>query len=154
VAGGAHPSAAGIGATTKALGADLGRHWGFVDLRELPDKHSAILGELPLEQSVYAIVEIAFFDEDETEVGLSEIFVPITKEIGGFTNNAVSHMKFYLADVEAIVKAIAVIPDIGGPPNAYFMDKDRETWRIDFMDFLERPLNLEEEILSDAETDE
>jgi hypothetical protein len=34
------------------------------------------------------------------------------------------------------------------------MVKDRETWRIDFMDFLERPLNLEEEISSDAETDE
>jgi hypothetical protein len=125
-----------------------------VDLCELPDKYTAIFRELPLlEQSFYAIVEIAFFDKDETEVGLSEIFVPITKDICGFTNNAVSHMKFYLADVEAIVKAIAVMPDIGGTPNAYFIVKDQETWRIDFMEFLERPLDLAKEISSDEETD-
>ena len=56
--------------------------------------------------------------------------------------------------MEAIVKPIAVIPDIGGPPNAYFVLKDRETWRTDFMEFLERPLALEAEITSDEEDED
>jgi hypothetical protein len=128
--------------------------WGFVDLRGLPPKHTATILELPLEQSVYAVVEKAIFVEDETKVGLSEIFVPITKEVGGLTNNAVSHLKFFLADVDTIVNATAVIPDIGGQPNDYFLVKDRETWRTDFMEFLEKDLDLETEISSEEEDDE
>jgi hypothetical protein len=106
-----------------------------------------------LERSVYAVVESAIFDDNEQSIALSEIFVPITKEMGGLTNNAVSQLKFYLADVEAIVQAIAVIPDIGGPPNAYFLVKDRETWRTDFMAFLERPLDLDAEISDDEDSE-
>ena len=127
--------------------------WGFVDLRALPAANTIHFEGTPLENSVYAIVENAVFVEDETSIGLSEIFVPISKQIRGLTHNAVSHMQFYLADVEAIVKAIAVIPDIGGQPNAYFMVKDRETWRTDFIAFLEKPLNLADEI-SDSEDDD
>jgi hypothetical protein len=127
--------------------------WGFVDLRALPRDHNAVLGNLPLEQSIYAIVETSAFVEDDEKVGMSEIFVPITKEIGGITNNAVSQLKFHLADVDAIVKPIAVVPDIGGEPNAYFMVQDRETWRTDFIAFLERPANEEEEISTDEESD-
>ena len=82
---------------------------------------------------------------------MSEIFVPITKEVKALTNNTVSHMKFYLADVEAIVDPIAVIPDIGGNPNDYFMIKDRETWRTDFISFLENFGNLEDCVSSDEE---
>ena len=77
--------------------------------------------------------------------------MPIVKEVGGLTGNAVSHLKFYLADVEAIVKPMAVIPDIGGPPNAYFYTKDRETWRTDFMDFLDRDLDFRDSITSNEE---
>ena len=83
----------------------------------------------------------------------SDIFVPISKEVVTTADNSVSGLRFYMADVEAIVQAIAVIPDIGGESNAYFMVKERETWRTDFMDFLERPLNLAEE-LSDEESDD
>ena len=128
--------------------------WGFVDLRDLPPNHTANFQNLPLEQSIYAVVENAVFDLDQDELDLSEIFVPITKEVGGLTNNVVSHLKFVLADVDAIVKPIAVIPDIGGQPNAYFMVKDRETWRTDFMLFLETPLDFEDDISSDEEDEE
>ena len=69
--------------------------WGFVDLHALPQGHNAIFENLPLKKSIYAVVEAAHFVDDEEKVGLSEIFVPITKEIGGLTNNAVSHMKFF-----------------------------------------------------------
>ena len=128
--------------------------WGFVDLRGLPaQKKPIIYNKQPLDQSVYAVVEIAVFVEDEAKIGMSEIFVPISKEVGGLTNNVVSHMKFYLADVDAIVKAIAVVPDIGGQPNLYFMMKDRETWRTDFMEFLEKPMDLAEEITSEEGSD-
>jgi hypothetical protein len=106
-----------------------------------------------LERSVYAVVESATFDDNEQSIALLEIFVPIIKEIGRLTNNAVSQLKFYLADVEAIVQAIAVIPDIGGPPNAYFLVKDRETWRTDFMAFLEQPLDLDAEISDDEDSE-
>ena len=61
---------------------------------------------------------------------------------------------FFLADVEAIVKPLAVIPDIGGPPNAYFWVKDQESWWQDFTEFLEKDLNLEEEISSDSSSEE
>ena len=128
--------------------------WGFVDLRGLPEDSRINFLELPLEQSVYAVVEKAFFDDDEDEIELSEIFVPMTKEVGQIRDNAVTQLKFYLADVDAIVKAIIVVPDIGGQPNAYFMVKDRETWRTDFMAFLERPLDLDEEITSEEEEDD
>ena len=128
--------------------------WGFVDLRGLPQAHTAIYQELFLEQSVYAVVENTFFVNDEYKIGQSEIFVPITKEIGGLTNNVVSHMKFFLADVEAIVKAIAAIPDIGGQPNDYFMVKDHETWQTDFMLFLEKELDLDAEISSEEDDSE
>jgi hypothetical protein len=117
--------------------------WGFVDLRALPQAATVSCNEMQLEPTVYAVVENAYFVQDKANVSLSELFVPITKEIGGLTNNAVSHMKFYLADVDAIVKAIAVIPDIGGQANDYFILKDRETWRTDFMHFLLTPLDLD-----------
>jgi hypothetical protein len=127
---------------------------GFVDLRGLPDDHTANFLELPLEQSIFAVVEKAAFLVDQEEIDLSEIFVPITKEVGAITDNVVSELKFWLADVDAIVKPIAVIPDIGGPPNAYFMVKDRETWRTDFMEFLETPLDWEDDISSEEEDEE
>ena len=66
----------------------------------------------------------------------------------------VTKLMFFLADVEAIVKPLAVIPDIGGLPNAYFWVKDRESWRQDFTEFLEKDLNLEEEISSDSSSEE
>ena len=126
--------------------------YGFVDLRALPDNNDGLeMQGMPLGSNIYAIVEAAVFDQDEHKKALSEIFVPITKEVGEITNNAVSRMKFYLADVEAIVAPIAVIPDIGGNPNDYFMIKDRETWRTDFIEFLENFGDLEEYVTSEEE---
>ena len=128
--------------------------WGFVDLRGIPDKKTVVFKEIPLERGIYAVVESALFVNDKNERALSEIFEPIIKEVSGLTNNAVSSMAFLLADVEALVEAIAVIPDIGGPPNAYFWVNSRETWRESFVSWLERPFDLEEEVASDEEDDE
>ena len=50
----------------------------------------------------------------------------------GFTHDQVSHFKFHLADVDAFVKPIVVIPDIGGPANDHFLLRDRDKWKEDF----------------------
>ena len=55
-----------------------------------------------------------------------DLFEPITKvRIGGITNNHMTSMMFLLVPVETVLKPIvAVIPDIGGPPNQYFCPKE------------------------------
>ena len=111
--------------------------WGFVDLRGIPEGVVVNYARVRVERGIYAVVENAIFTEDATEVGKSEIFRPIEKEIGQWSDDMVSGFRFYLADVEAIVRPLAVIPDIGGPTNRYFLVKDRDTWRQDFIRFLE-----------------
>jgi hypothetical protein len=128
--------------------------WGFVDLRALPPNNGLqYQGGIMLEPAIYGVVESATVVEDPELLGMLEIFVPITKEVGGLTQNAVSHLKFYLADVEAIVRPLAVIPDIGGQSNDYFIVKDRESWTEDFIAFLEDDRDIEGQI-SDYESDE
>lgn len=124
---------------------------GFLDLRALPEGNNCTYAGTDLNPGIYAVVENAYYVDDDEEKALSEIFVPITKEIGGLTGNMVSHMKLYLADVEAIVRPIAVLPDLGGPPNNYFLVKDRERWREDFIEFLEKDMDIEQEISDDDE---
>ena len=65
--------------------------------------------------------------------------MPITKLVGGIMLNNVSHLTFYLASTEAFVKPVAIIPDIGGQPNSYFMLKPRASWREMFESWLEQP---------------
>ena len=73
----------------------------------------------------------------------------IEKEVGQLTPNGLYEHKFYLADVEAIVSTLAVIPNIGGKPNVYFTLKLREKWQDDFETWLEEV--HEEDIVSDEE---
>ena len=75
--------------------------------------------------------------------------MPISKQVGGHTGDMVSHITFFLADVEAIVRPIAVIPDMGGCTNDYFLMKDREKWQEDFIDFLEKDLDIQADEISD-----
>ena len=53
--------------------------------------------------------------------------------------NNVSHLSFLLADVEAFVKPVAVIPDIGGQPNSYFALREQASWKEMFTQWLESP---------------
>ena len=68
---------------------------------------------------------------------VSEIFSPHCTELGGFTNGQVTLLEFFMADVESFVRPVAVIPDIGGQANAYFVLKDRTEWKADFEAWLE-----------------
>lgn len=111
--------------------------WGFVDLRELPPDNELEYGGLYcITPGVYAIVENAVVVRARGEVGRSELFIPITKDVGKMEQNRVVELKFYLANVEDFVEPIAVIPDIGGPANAYLALRRRREWREDFITWL------------------
>jgi hypothetical protein len=114
--------------------------WGFVDFRLSAPPHNDIVvyGGINLEPSVYAVVESAMFCNVRNEVN-SEIFRPITTEVGGFRDRRVSKLKFYLADVEAFEDPLVVVPDIEGDANRYLLLKSRRQWVQDFEKWLDRP---------------
>ena len=113
--------------------------WGFVDLRELAQDCALTHGGIDLQPGIFAIVESSVVSTEENELAKSELFVPITKEVGGLTLNNVSHLKFCLADVEAFVKPLAVIPDLCGQANDYFVPRERASWAEMFTAWLESP---------------
>ena len=107
-----------------------GHIWFFVDLRCIPeDTDLGEFGGISLNHGVYAMIESAEFVEDEQEISKSKIFVPIRKEVGRDEENDVFVRQFYLADVDSFESPVAVIPDIGGRPNDYFIVKNREEWQ-------------------------
>ena len=130
------------------------KFWGFVDLLKLPNNTGINYGSCDLQPGVYAIVESASYNLDDNEVSESDLFVPLLKDSGGFLNGNVTSLKFYLADVEAIVKPIVVIPDIGGAGNVHFLLKDRIDWKKDFIKWLRAPHyldNILDEFSDDSE---
>lgn len=68
--------------------------------------------------------------------------MPIGTEVEAFTNGHVTAMRFYLADVSAFDRSTIVLPNIGGPNNAYFWLKSRQEWAKLFSDWLKEPLDL------------
>ena len=57
-----------------------------------------------------------------------------------------------MVDIEAFESPVAVLPDLDGDSNAYFMIKDRTEWRTDFFNWLENP--SEEDIMDFSDIDE
>ena len=56
--------------------------WGFIDLTWLEEEVNVTIGGLTgIVPAVYAIIENATYIEDENLVNMSEIFVPIRKEV-------------------------------------------------------------------------
>ena len=111
--------------------------WGFLDLSALPNTNTIEYGGLTsIEPGIYAIVESAVLDADRIEELESELFVPITTEVGEVRDNSVRSLHYYLASVQGFAGPAIVVPDIGGSPNGYLMLKRRETWRDDFEKWL------------------
>ena len=129
--------------------------WGFVDLSVLPDDNDIRFadnndGILP---GIYAIVESAYtVDDEDYPYRESEILKPLRLEVRQMNTKRVTRLKFYLADVEAFVEPIVVVPDIGGPPNAYFLCMSRVGWRDDFIAWLHSP--QEERAESECDSDD
>lgn len=129
--------------------------WGFVDFRELPPDNVLNLGGLqPVPPAIYAIVEVADYNRTKGEAAKSELFIPIKKEVGQMDKDRVVGLTFYLANVDDFVEPIAVIPDIGGPANAYFMLRRREQWREDFISWLRKPYEPFEDFEEDGSDSE
>ena len=98
------------------------------------------------------MVEASSYENNEEEIKKSDLFVPLLKGVDGMVDGVVQGRLFYLADTSAFVKPCCVIPDIGGPPNRYFLIKPRTEWAGLFIKWLERP-HAEDDI-SDEEDEE
>ena len=118
---------------------------GFVDLSALSDNFLFDCGGMSdIGKGIYAIVECANYISDEDEEIVSEMFTSIRKEVSGYTGPYISHRKCYLADVEAIVGPVAVIPNLGAEPNVYLEVKSRSSWASDFTKFLQSEHNSDD----------
>ena len=90
---------------------------------------------------MYAVVEVAQYDQSGAEALQSDLFVPLTKEVQAIDEAAgeVNGRKLYLAPTGAFVGPCVVVPDVGGSPNAYFEVKPRRKWANEFVDWLKSP---------------
>ena len=112
-------------------------------MKKLPPGNNGIsyggLDHVP--PGVYAVVESSETCTQADRLS-SELLTPITSEIGAMNRGYVTQMRYYLADVEAFVGPAVVVPDIGGPNNAYFWIRNRESWAKLFESWLSEPLEL------------
>jgi hypothetical protein len=110
--------------------------WCFVDLTGFPTGKTVQVGDIVVEKGIYAVVESATVDVDSEAI--SDIWIPITTVVKRMSaGGEVMEKKFYLADVEAFVSPLCVMPNIGAKPNCrYLMMKPREKWADDFIQWL------------------
>ena len=129
--------------------------WCFVELENMPRGRERIeFGGVDLADGVYAVVESASYDnvEEDGDQKISDLFVPVTLEVEGIDEDGdVTGRVFYLAEVEAFCGSCILIPDVGGPPNAYFQVKNRSQWSGLFINWLR---STHEEMTFSDEEDE
>ena len=125
----------------------------FVKLDTLPATRNGFeYGGVRLRNAVYAVVESSDLEADHSELTKSDLLVPLLKQVKGLDEDGdVTGREFFLADTEAFVQPCAIVPDIGGPSNRYFMVKSRDTWHKEFIDWVDWPHN--DDLTSDEEDD-
>jgi len=155
-----HPNYRGKGIWRDWAVVDWGRGYGnlpahiacFVDLEDqdgLPSGPASIdFGGIKLQQNVYAVIESSTYEQEE-DAREDAIFVPIRKEIETLEDGLVTKRRFFLADTSAIVAPCCCIPDLGGPPNRYFLVHSRPEWSKMFQRWLDLPHN--QDVISDDE---
>ena len=115
------------------------RIWCFVQLSNMPTGRNRLqFGGVTLGDDVYAVVEVAEYDEDPEAKTKSDLLVPLVLEMGDVVDEQ-QMRQFYLASTEAFAGPCCVIPDIGGDINAYFQVKRRSEWAKEFISWLEAP---------------
>jgi hypothetical protein len=144
----AHPNYRGKGYWNDWVLIDWGAHgtlpceiWCFIDLREaLDDGVSLEISGCIIQRGVYALVESSRYVEDPVQVAMSDLFIPIEKEVEGFDLDGGVERRFYLADVEAIVDPVAVVPNVGSMNRcSYFQVKSRTGWSANFVEWALAP---------------
>jgi len=127
--------------------------WGFIDLSDLPVPVERINygGLRDITPGVYAIVESA-----EVVENTHELVYRIETECLTNNNGEVQNLKYYLADVEAIIAPAMVVPDVGGPENSYLAVVSPDEWAGTFEEWLEEDINLDDltDVSGDEESDE
>ena len=87
--------------------------------------------------AVYAMVEYApYVTVPDNQPAKSDIFLPIRKQMFDVDRKK---QRFFLANTEAFYSPVAVIPDIGGPCNRYFMVENMGKWSEAFGKCLDLP---------------
>ena len=124
-------------------------------INEEPGRRRLKYGGIALEAGTYAVVETTELEENQVELGKSDLMMPIRKDIDLNEDGSVARRRFYLADTEAFLDPCCTIPDIGGPPNRYFVVKPRNQWANDFIRWVrdEHHLDAMDE-LDEVEEDE
>ena len=110
--------------------------WCFVVLDGLKGGRNAPnFGGIRLENGTFGVVETGQYDnqsddkKDKEEWKRSEILKPFLKQIGSIDKDGnVVEREFFLADTSAFVSPLAVVPDLGGPQNRWFVMKPRSEW--------------------------
>ncbi len=109
--------------------------WCFLDLRDLPKRGIRMnIGGCQVKGGVYAVVEHADEPEDVNDQLNLDMFTKINKFVHRDDDGRMTSRAFYLADVEAFVEAICVVPNVGAARDSeYFMVKARSRWSDDFI---------------------
>jgi hypothetical protein len=123
--------------------------WGFLDLSVLPEGTQVSLGvgEKTVEKGVYAIIESAEYTEEDgsgsdAEEGKepadrppnplsirSDLFKEIMLDTKSIGEDGDIERRYYLVEVEAFVRPMVVIPNIGGTPKCkYFEMAPKTEW--------------------------
>lgn len=155
-----HPNYRGTGAWNDWAVVNWGRGYGkvpchiscFVDLEGIHGLPRFNFGGISVgaQGGVFAVVESSNFEVADETKRASELFVPLLKEVGRL-DDEILQRSFYLADTSAIVEPCCVIPDIGGPPNRYFMVHSRTKWPGMFRKWLH---NFHEDMSDEEDSDE
>jgi hypothetical protein len=158
-----HPDFRGKGPWRDWVWVDWGAGWGrlpchiwcFVVINEKAGKGRLKYGGITLSAGTYAVVETTELEENEMELGKSDLMMPVCKDIDLDEDGLVAKRRFYLADTEAFVDPCCTIPDIGGPPNRYFVVKPRNQWADEFIRWIRDEHHLDEmDELDEVEEDE
>ena len=147
-----HPNYRGKGAWKDWVWVNWGEYgklpchiWCFVVLQGMPTGQNALYhGGIPLKDGTYAVVETTTLQEDEDEIGKSDLMMPVMKEVTLDAAGNVENRTFYLADTEAFLDPCCTVPDLGGPTNRYFVVLPRNEWAKLFVKWVEDPHNLDE----------
>jgi hypothetical protein len=115
--------------------------WCFVVLEGIDEDAGLNFGGIDIKNGTYAVIESAFLAGSEKERSMSDIFTLYEKEVASLDKDGVVvGRSLYLADVDAFVSPLCMIPDVGANPRCrYLQVKPRSAWVEDFIDWLEDP---------------
>ena len=128
--------------------------WCFVVLSNIEPNAQLHYGGIDLKNGTFAVVESAFPCGTENEKKMSDIFTPYQKDVGRLAKDGqVMERKLFLADVDAFVSPLCMVPDIGALPRCrYLQVKPRSAWVSEFTAWLEDPHD-DDDMTSDEEED-